>query len=113
MDIICQAKIAGTALAVSCVVLMTQHLLCRLEVNKQVGFIMGDLVKQYPQEWSRVVPLVHFVMMNTELGSSGFTARDLDRCWSMRDHTERELVSFDVGPVLPVQQCMSLRAVAG
>ena len=44
------------------------------------------------------------MMMTSPLQESGFCPRDLDRCWSMRDHLGRELVRFDVGPTLPLEQ---------
>ena len=74
------------------------------EVNKQVGLILHDLSASYPQEWSKALDLVFFVMMTSPLQASGFCPRDLDRGWSMRDHLERELVRFDVGPMLPLEE---------
>ena len=68
-------------------------------MNKQVALILTELSKSYPQEWAKMLELVFYVMMTSPLQESGFCPRDLDRCWSMRDHLERELVRFDVGPV--------------
>ena len=74
------------------------------EVNKQVCLILHELSSSFPQEWAKALDLVFYVMMTTPLQASGFCARDLDRCWSMRDHLERELVRFDVGPMLPLEE---------
>ena len=52
----------------------------------------------------KTLELVFYVMMTSPLQESGFCPRDLDRCWSMWDHLERELVRFDVGPTLPLEQ---------
>jgi len=73
-------------------------------VNKQIALLIGDVVRRYPQAWSRVLPVVFFVLLNSEIVKSGLTARDVDRSWSLRDHTERELTGLDVGPALPVDQ---------
>ncbi len=66
------------------------------EVNKQLALILHEICRAFPQEWSRTLDLIHYVMMTTPLQDSGFCPRDLDRCWSMRDHLERELVRWDV-----------------
>ena len=55
-------------------------------------------------EWSRVLPLVHYVMMNTPILESGLVPRDLDRAWSLSDHVERELVPFPAPGKLPVDE---------
>ena len=74
------------------------------EVNKKVGMILLELSRSYPQEWAKTLDLVFYVMMTSPLMSSGFCPRDLDRCWSMRDHLERELVRFDIGSQIPLEE---------
>jgi len=74
------------------------------EVNKQVSLILTELSKSYPQEWAKTLDLVFYVLMTSPLQASGFCPRDLDRCWSMRDHLERELVRFEVGKSLPLEE---------
>ena len=74
------------------------------EVNKQVALFLNELTKSYPQEWPQVLDLVHFIMMTTPIGESGHCPRDFDRIWSMRNHVERELMRFDVGPLVPTTQ---------
>ena len=74
------------------------------EVNKQVGLILSELSTSYPQEWAKTLDLVFYVMMTSPLQATGFCARDLDRCWSMRDHLERELVRLEPGALLPIEE---------
>ena len=69
--------------------------------NVLTALLLDDVHKSCAREWSRVLPLVHWVMMMTPILESGLTPRDLDRAWSMRDDVERELVGFQVGLRLP------------
>ncbi|CAE7414821.1 pol, partial [Symbiodinium microadriaticum] len=64
----------------------------------------GDVHKACASEWARVLPLVHYIMMNTPILESGLVPRDLDREWSLRDHVERELVPFRAPGQLPVDE---------
>ncbi|NDD62505.1 MAG: hypothetical protein EBZ36_00750, partial [Acidobacteria bacterium] len=74
------------------------------EINKQTALLMGVLTNAYPQEWTKGLDLVFYILMTSPLQESGYCARDLDRCWSQRDHLERELVRLDVGPLLTTSQ---------
>ena len=71
-------------------------------MNSLIASLLQDVHKAWASEWARVLPLVHYIMMNTPILESGFVPRDLDRAWSLRDHVERELVPFRAPGQLPV-----------
>ena len=56
--------------------------------NVLVSLLLDDVHKTCTREWSRVLPLVHYVMMCTPILESGLVPRDLERAWSLRDHAE-------------------------
>ena len=73
-------------------------------MNSLIALLLQDVHKACALEWARVLPLVHYIMMNTPILESGLVPRDLDRALSLRDHVERELVPFRAPGQLPVDE---------
>ena len=73
-------------------------------MNSLIALLLQDVHKACASEWARVLPLVHYIMMNTPILESGLVPRDLDKVWSLRDHVERELVPFRAPGQLPVDE---------
>ena len=74
------------------------------EINKQITLVLAEGASLYPREWDLCLDLTHWIYMNTPLSMCPeFTARDLDRVWSLRDHVERDLVPWTVQVTAPVE----------
>ena len=73
-------------------------------MNSLIALLLQDVHQACASEWARVLPLVHYIMMNTPILESGLVPRDLDNAWSLRDHVERELVPFRAPGQLPVDE---------
>ena len=62
-----------------------------------------DIVRNYPSEWTELLPVVEFTLYTTP-GPHGYMPRDIDRRWSSSIPLEKELQPFQVQEFEPVSE---------